>query len=439
MCCVECLLMALLVSLPCAALEASSMATRLFDTYRSSVYQVQVIDNGSSSKSSIGSGFLLNTAPLLQSGSIQEGSNQDHDHNRDNVIVTNYHVVSAYVENPDEFQIRVLDQRKGAIAARVVNFDVIHDLAILALDRPIAVRAFVLAQALPRKGDRVYSLGNPFDLAMTIIEGTHNGLVDGARYDQYLFSGSLNSGMSGGPALNAEGEVIGINVAKGEEQISFLVPAHHIVALLASEKALEPSQYQSHMAMAVKTHLAAYYDKVLSASWPVHLLGGYRYPDALNDSIKCWGHTIEKGKSLFDEVHRHCQTQDMIYLNDTLSVGHFSYDLGSITADGLNRFQFYNLLAENFSVSGFQYADETEVTPGACLDDYVQVEVMTWRVSTCVRQYKRIPGLYDAELVAQRIDLPLSSTRMSVSVAGIGRDQMQALHRRFLEQVRWEK
>ena len=47
-----------------------------------------------------------------------------------------------------------------------------------------------------------------------------------------LFSGSLNPGMSGGPTLNEQGSVIGVNVATSGNEISFLVPAQYLAIIL---------------------------------------------------------------------------------------------------------------------------------------------------------------------------------------------------------------
>ena len=60
-----------------------------------------------------------------------------------------------------------------------------------------------------------------------MIEGTYNGLVRRSFYPQIFFGGSLSAGVSGGPALDEQGRVIGINVARrvDGEQVSFLVPA----------------------------------------------------------------------------------------------------------------------------------------------------------------------------------------------------------------------
>ena len=74
------------------------------------------------------------------------------------------------------------------------------------------------------QGERIYSLGNPLDIGFAVIEGTYNGLVERSFYPTIFFAGSLNPGVSGGPTLDQQGRVIGINVAarRDGEQVSFL-------------------------------------------------------------------------------------------------------------------------------------------------------------------------------------------------------------------------
>ena len=76
-------------------------------------------------------------------------------------------------------------------------------------------------------------MGNPLDLGMTILPGTYNGIAGGSFYDRIHFSGSINPGMSGGPVINRNGQVVGINVATAGNQVSFLVPVHKVMDLLA--------------------------------------------------------------------------------------------------------------------------------------------------------------------------------------------------------------
>lgn len=404
--------------LSCMCVMAADSASTLYERFRGSVFQIQVIDKGSANKTSIGSGFLLETSGL---------------------VATNYHVVSAYLHKPDQFDVRLLDQHKGLLDAELVAFDVVHDLALLQVKESIDAPAFALAEHVPEKGDRIYALGNPLDLAMTIIEGIHNGPVKSARFEQFLFSGSLNSGMSGGPALDAQGQVIGINVAKGQEQISFLVPVRYLRELVTDPRLGEDvASYQAKIASDVRQHLEAYYQALLGRPWPLEPMQDYVLPNSLDDTIKCWGHTLEKDKASYDEVHRHCQTSDEIYVSQDLSIGYFGYDFSFVKSDSLNSMQFYNLLTEGFAADGFHNAAKSEVTTVNCRNNVVTTVVGKWRVTNCLRQYRKFEDLYDSSLVAQRIDRSQDSLRINVTISGISLMQLKQMHRQFLEQVQWQ-
>ena len=64
------------------------------------------------------------------------------------------------------------------------------------------------------KGQRIYSMGNPLDLGFTIVRrdlqrpGPSAAITSGST-----FPGAINPGMSGGPVVTTDGEIVGVNVA----------------------------------------------------------------------------------------------------------------------------------------------------------------------------------------------------------------------------------
>ena len=154
----------LLLPLPSAA----KTARELFDDLNNLVFQVRVIDVASGNKLSIGSGFQVH-----QSGRI----------------ATNFHVVSSFVHEPDKYRIEVLDRDGVSVPARLQAIDVVHDLAIVQASTSSS-GALVLSERSLAKGERIFSMGNPQDLGMTIVEGNYNGLIKTSRRPKFLFSGS---------------------------------------------------------------------------------------------------------------------------------------------------------------------------------------------------------------------------------------------------------
>ncbi len=70
------------------------------------------------------------------------------------------------------------------------------------------------------------------DKGFSIVEGTNNGVMKSSDDNNILFSGSLNPGMSGGPTLNDNKEVVGVNVATSGNGLSYLVPAEYLSIIL---------------------------------------------------------------------------------------------------------------------------------------------------------------------------------------------------------------
>jgi serine protease Do len=175
------------------------------------VVKIEVVETGSAAKASIGSGFFVTAA---------------------GEVITNYHVISKLIHTPERYRAELVDARGTRSPVRVLGVDVVHDLAVLRGElRPRT--HFTLAATPIAQGSRIYSLGHPEDLGLSIVEGTYNGLLSHTLHPRIHFTGAVNPGMSGGPAITDDGAVIGINVATSGDAISFLVPVERAIALVA--------------------------------------------------------------------------------------------------------------------------------------------------------------------------------------------------------------
>ncbi|MCP4234417.1 MAG: trypsin-like peptidase domain-containing protein, partial [Aestuariibacter sp.] len=227
--------------------------------------------------------------------------------------------------------------------------DVVSDLAILHSSK-LGGAYLPLSQASLKQGDRIFSMGNPHDLGMTIIEGTYNGLVQHVRHGQILLSGSLNAGMSGGPALDPYGRVIGVNVSRGGDDISFLVPVdrlHELMQQVESGRQIE-TDFAERIRQDLLNDQNAYFLSILSQDFETDQLGEVSVPSRFTPNLRCWGHTKDDAKVYFIGVHQHCQSEDSIYLSDKLSTGRMTYDYEWITTERLNPFQFYQAVSTRF-------------------------------------------------------------------------------------------
>ena len=426
-------LLFLLASLSLATANAEETAKRLFEQNNKSVYQVRVIDTRSGDKYSIGSGFLVNESGL---------------------IATNFHVIAAHVHEPEKYKLEIISSNKSVEAVKLKAVDVVHDLALLQIAPEIVagIKVFQLDTAKLTKGAKLYSMGNPHDLGMTIIEGNYNGLVQYVRHDNILFSGSLNPGMSGGPAFDSRGNVIGINVAKGQEQISFLVPAKHLLPLLEQTALTTPAEqteltalnssedFRAIIAAQLFADQDVFYGKILAKEFSLQQLGEVSLPEQMSERLNCWGHSQEDEDDQYASVHRHCKTDDRIFVQDDIYLGHFSYDYEWNSSERFSGFKFYEATRSRFTHGWFsRVSDEDDVTSPRCSTRRIKLAGIEWKASTCLRLYKKLASLYDMSFLLNSLTYSDKSILLKLQASGISLENATAIQKKLMESIQWNK
>lgn len=149
----------------------------------------------------------------------------------DGLIATNYHVVEGGEE------IVVILYTGEEVSAKVVNYDASNDLAVIQMDENVKVPGIVTLGDSDSVvvGESVIAIGNPLSkefagsVTSGIISATERTVAIGnSEYNYFQTDAAINGGNSGGPLINAQGEVIGINSAKIASQevegIGFAIP-----------------------------------------------------------------------------------------------------------------------------------------------------------------------------------------------------------------------
>ena len=145
------------------------------------------------------------------------------------IVVTNNHVIS----DAEDIIVRVNGDKE--FKAKVIGSDPLSDIAVLQLETEekfIPVKFGNSDKA--RIGDWVIAIGNPFGLGGTVTSGiisARNRSIGLSRYEDYIQTdASINSGNSGGPLFDMNGDVIGINTAilgrNGSIGIGFSIPSN---------------------------------------------------------------------------------------------------------------------------------------------------------------------------------------------------------------------
>ena len=145
------------------------------------------------------------------------------------IVVTNNHVIT----DAEDIIVRVNGDKE--FKAKVIGSDPLSDIAVLQLETKekfVPVKFGDSDKA--RIGDWVIAIGNPFGLGGTVTSGiisARNRSIGLSRYEDYIQTdASINSGNSGGPLFDMNGDVIGINTAilgrSGSIGIGFSIPSN---------------------------------------------------------------------------------------------------------------------------------------------------------------------------------------------------------------------
>jgi len=410
---------------PAPAVSLSLSARKVYEQARSQLVQIRTVLKGRASQTSVGSGFFV--------------TDQGH-------IVTNFHVVSQAALKPERHDLVYVTADGREAPVQILQLDVLNDLALLkagdAAGRTFDALAFRPEARELSQGERIYSLGNPLDVGFAVMEGNYNGMVRRSFYPQIFFGGALSGGMSGGPALDQEGQVIGINVARrvDGEQVSFLVPASFAQALLARGRDASPVKTPAYdtVTAQLEAHQEVLTTRFVEQGWKSATHPKYRVPVPPDRFMRCWGSSEPSRSGGLDIERSDCVMDTRIFVGEfntgAISVRHESYD-----GSKLGPLRFAARHAASFRNESFARLGPQHQTKPQCHEEFVERDGLPLRAVVCLRAYKKLPKLYDVAVLVATLDQAEAGVQGRFDAQGLSFANALRLSKHYLEAYAWAR
>lgn len=393
-------------------------AEQVFDDISSAVYQIRIIDNKSAEKVSIGSAFIL-------------------DYKNKHYMISNYHVISEYALHPDKNRIEYHNNGVKQGDLKLVAIDVVHDLALLEGFKD--GKAISLAPKEVRQGGKIFSLGNPLDLGLTITEGTHNGYKQLSWREILMFSGALNPGMSGGAGVNDIGELMGVNVATQGNDVGFFVPAKFVAEMIDN---YETKKYTGGWMDIIQNQILEEEVKLVAdlkkrrTHWERPEAPDdkfVRLPQDIHEAIKCWGGSSDESDAdnRFNITGKYCSANDNIFVRGVQDFQTFELQSRRYENKELSTVAFYTLYSGSHNTYTSFVSDKRH-----CRNGFLKNGGENWKTIMCVSKKKDFSKLYDVGLVMTLIGHSDIGQTIKFELKGFSMKGSQELIKAFVEETK---
>lgn len=408
----------------------TSTGQRVYERTRQKLLQVRTLLRQQDSQSTVGSGFLVDDGSLL---------------------ITNYHVVSEYAQQPSRHRLvyATVDGQQGAL--QLLAFDVVNDLALLRLAEPAALAgrgsiALRPASQPLSRGARMFALGNPLDVGFAVAEGTFNGTVERSFLHTLFFGGSLSGGMSGGPALDEQGQLIGVNVAtrRDGEQVSFLVPSEPVRKLLERGRSATPvtTPAWGEIGRQLLAHQEDLTRQFMDMSWRDAGHPRVRIPVPQERFMRCWGNSSPPSARGLQFERSECTMDSRVFVGGALQTGYIGVSHLAYDGTRLGRLRFAERYSTQFGNHNIQGNDQVR-TAAQCVEHSVNAAAqagqpaLPLKAVLCLRAYKKLPGLHDLVVLAATLDQSTAGVHGRFEAQGVSLASAQRLAQHYLNGFAW--
>jgi len=204
----------------------------------------------------------------------------------DGLVLTNFHVI----DGANSGYVKLNHGSRKLVILGYTAVDKENDLAILKV-AGVDSTGIKISVTKPQVGDQIYVAGNPNGLQGTFSNGIVSSLRTIKGQDLVQITAPISPGSSGGPVVNAVGDIIGIAVGAytDGQNLNFAVPADKIRILIDNQHAVKPISefYKNSIASLNKNSYDKQGVQIRNIVWGDDEYGGeYSYTQLREFSVK---------------------------------------------------------------------------------------------------------------------------------------------------------
>lgn len=370
----------LLCSMSFTSFAAPPNSRELYERIRPSVVEVVTQNRTNLGVSSVASGFVTH---------------------RKDWVITNYHAISDSIFEPDEHDLRIVAMDQGKLKAEILAVDIQNDLAILKVEQALRVPLLALRETLPDRGESGYSMGKPGSYEHSIVSGTFNGVSEKASSPLIIFSGPINGGMSGGPTLDSQGRVVGVNVATSTQHqlVGLAVPAEAVGQIIRRTNQQTPPS-MDELRKDIARQVSAFNQQiVMRFDLPTHSvrrLGPFQVRGDISTDQPCSASRKDTPNDHFKRTDQRCDTSSSLYISDQqraahIVMGSFWFHSEKMSAHGLAR-----LVEDQLTRLRNVKDDDGPTASWHCTEQRLRGRFdLPIQLHACRRAVEKLPGLFD--------------------------------------------
>ncbi len=411
--------------------EKLTTGDRVFEDLKYAVFKLKSAISPESPKASYGTAFVIDK--------------------KNSYLATNYHVVSSAVLEDENYKIYLVDQKKS-YPAKIISLDVVHDLALIQVKGFDFKKEIPFAKKAPAQGELIYSVGQPEDLNMSIVSGTFNGEINHGAYSVVHMSSPINSGMSGGPTVNGQSQLVGINVSRlvGSQNISFSVPARFLTKMIEDQSQAVKNQVAEKPKTGKKSQLVKLIEGQLidlQASLTKDFVDnsgqgfsvGEWTVNQSPESLKCWSDQQKNKEVGYQTFKQVCYLDHSAFLADGLNTGSYEVNYTTISSNSLNGFRFFRILNNMYNGGSFQFfffSNSDKYTKYSCFDQrMLNRNGIPFQVNVCARGYHDFKDILNVEIKAVSLNANGDEIVMKAELRGFVIENVKSILKILLDNI----